>query len=220
MPYSTTINTFRFSLVLGFIALVACGGVEEVALPINQAPTASSISITYDHTGNAMVGDTLTGDYVYADAENDAEGVSIYRWFRNGAIIGGATTWTYSLVVADIGQTITFEVTPVAATGTTTGNAVSSSDITANNAPVANAGADQTALLSETVTLNGSASSDGDGDGLTYRWSLTSIPTGSLATLTGSTTANPALDIDISGDYVVQLIVNDGAEDSARYRDH
>ena len=216
MLYSTTINTFRFSLViLGFLTLVACGSVENAALSINEAPTASSVSITYDHTGNAVVGDSLTGNYVYADAENDAEGVSIYRWLRNGTIIGGATTLTYTLAAVDIARSITFEVTPVAVTGTATGSAVSSSGITTNSVPVAHAGADQTSLLSGTIILDGSASSDVDGDMLSYSWSLTTKPTGSQAILTRSTTVNPSLDIDVQGDYVVLLIVNDGTEDSA-----
>ena len=127
MHYSTTINTFRFSLVLlGFITLVACGDVEDVALPVNEAPTASRVTITDDNAGDFVVGDSLTGNYIYADAENDAEGVSIYRWLRNGAIIGGATTSTYTLAAADIGQFIIFEVTPVAAIGTATGIAKAS----------------------------------------------------------------------------------------------
>ena len=36
----------------------------------------------------------------------------------------GCNGATYTLVAADSGQSITFEVTPVAATGTTTGSAV------------------------------------------------------------------------------------------------
>ncbi len=215
MSYFTTINSFRFSLVLsGFITLVACGGVDEVALPINEAPTASSVSITYGHPGNAVLGDTLTGNYVYDDAENDVESVSIYRWLRDGTIIGGATTLTYILDTVDIAQSITFEVTPVATTGTVTGSTITSSGITANSAPVANAGADQTALVTDFVTLNGSTSFDVDGDELTYSWSFTSVPAGSLAALSDSTALDPGFTVDQPGTYVVQLIVNDGTEDS------
>ena len=84
-----------------------------------------------------------------------------------------------------------------------------------NTAPVANAGADQAAFFGDTLTLDGSDSSDVDGDGLTYSWSFTTKPKGSKATLTGSTTVNPSFAIDVSGDYVVQLIVNDATVDSA-----
>ena len=72
MHYSTTINTFRFSLVLlGFITLVACGDVEDVALPVNEAPTASRVTITDDNAGDFVVGDSLTGNYIYADGKKD-----------------------------------------------------------------------------------------------------------------------------------------------------
>ena len=84
----------------------------------NSVPTASSVSITDDNGGDALIGDGLTGSYTYDDADGDAEGTSTFRWLRGGGAIGGATTLTYTLVTADSGQLITFEVTPVAATGT------------------------------------------------------------------------------------------------------
>ena len=84
-----------------------------------------------------------------------------------------------------------------------------------NVAPLADAGPDQTVLVGETVALDGSASSDADGDPLTYLWTFTSLPTGSTATLSDATLVNPTFVPDLAGTYVVQLIVNDGTEDSA-----
>ncbi|ODS24406.1 hypothetical protein AB835_03655 [Candidatus Endobugula sertula] len=83
-----------------------------------------------------------------------------------------------------------------------------------NLPPVANAGADQQAFVNDVVTLEGSASSDPESQPLSYRWSLVSQPTDSQATLSDTTLVNPTLPIDKAGDYVVQLIVNDGIEDS------
>ena len=90
--------------------------------PANTAPTASNVTIA----GTAQVGQLLTGNYTYADADGDLEGTSTYRWLRNGASISGATAKTYTLVAADQGALIRFEVTPVAATGASPGVAVAS----------------------------------------------------------------------------------------------
>jgi VCBS repeat-containing protein len=79
-----------------------------------------------------------------------------------------------------------------------------------NHAPVANAGPDQAVTAGTLVTVNGSGSSDPDGDTLTYAWTLVSRPAGSAATLTGATTIAPQFTADLGGIYVVRLVVNDG----------
>jgi len=89
------------------------------------------------------------------------------------------------------------------------------SAIAGNTLPVANAGDDQSVDTGAGVSLDGSASSDDDGDPLTYAWTLTSVPEGSTAALIGADTAMPTFTADLAGEYVVELIVNDGAEDSA-----
>jgi hypothetical protein len=86
---------------------------------------------------------------------------------------------------------------------------------TNNTVPIANAGPDQTILLNTLVQLNGSGSTDLDGDPLTYSWSIMSKPADSSATLTNPTSIYPTFTADKSGDYVIQLIVNDGFTDSA-----
>lgn len=87
--------------------------------------------------------------------------------------------------------------------------------IMGNTPPVANAGPDQTVFVGTTVQLNGSKSSDVDGDPLTFRWEFLSRPVGSTATLSDSTLVNPTFVVERRGTYKVQLIVNDGKGDSA-----
>jgi hypothetical protein len=97
-------------------------------------------------------------------------------------------------------------------------SAVSTVTITAavaNVAPVANAGAAQNVMRNATVTLDGSASSDANGDTLGYLWSLTSVPDGSVAALSANSVVNPTFTPDLAGVYVAQLSVNDGQVSSA-----
>lgn len=86
---------------------------------------------------------------------------------------------------------------------------------TVNSPPVANAGPDQTVFVTDTVTLDGSASTDVDGDPLTFQWSFVSRPSGSMAAISDPAAVSPVFVADLPGDYIVQLIVNDGLIDSA-----
>ena len=85
---------------------------------------------------------------------------------------------------------------------------------TANSAPVADAGPDQDALVGGTVSLDGSDSSDADGDALSYRWALLSAPDGSSAMLRDTDRPVASLVPDLGGEYAAQLIVSDGELDS------
>jgi hypothetical protein len=80
--------------------------------------------------------------------------------------------------------------------------------------PVANAGPNQSVSPGSTVQLDGSGSTDTDGVLLNYNWLILSTPSGSSATLSGPTTVNPTFNADLSGIYVIQLIVNDGINNS------
>ena len=83
-----------------------------------------------------------------------------------------------------------------------------------NTTPTANAGLGQSVFKGELVSLDGSASSDPDGDDITYVWAITDKPEGSLAELTNSETSTPSFVADVKGEYTVSLIVNDGLQDS------
>jgi hypothetical protein len=98
------------------------------------------------------------------------------------------------------------------------GRASSSASVTittGNTPPVAVAGPGQTVAVGSTVVLNGSGSSDVNGNPLTYAWTLLTVPSGSKAALTGANTVSPSFVADLAGEYTVQLIVNDGVTNSA-----
>lgn len=85
---------------------------------------------------------------------------------------------------------------------------------TANIAPTANAGSDQTVVAGSTVNLDGTLSADPNGDPLTYAWSISAKPSGSGAQLNSSTALKPQFIADVAGIYEVKLSVNDGKASS------
>lgn len=81
--------------------------------PVNTRPSATGVGIS----GTVAIGNTLTGNYVYNDIDGDAEGISTFRWFRNGVEIPGSNSVTYTIVSTDEAYKLSFQVTPVSTTG-------------------------------------------------------------------------------------------------------
>ena len=85
-----------------------------------------------------------------------------------------------------------------------------------NTIPVANAGSDASSVGATVLTLDGSGSVDADGDNITYLWTIASQPAGGTATLSGATTPTPTISTgEVTGDYVVSLVVRDTFSSSA-----
>lgn len=84
-------------------------------------PLASNVTFT----GTLAEGETLTGDYDYTDPDGLPESGTTYQWYRSatgtgsGTAIVGATSLTYLVDAADVGEYLRFGVTP--SNGTTTG---------------------------------------------------------------------------------------------------
>lgn len=81
-----------------------------------------------------------------------------------------------------------------------------------NTAPTADASLDQNVSQWATVELDGSASSDKEGDPLSYYWTFVSGPT--YLSLTNANTATPSFTANITGTYVYSLTVYDGKSTS------
>lgn len=80
-----------------------------------------------------------------------------------------------------------------------------------NRAPIANAGPDQAGSTGSPVTLNGTLSSDPDGNQLTFSWSFVSRPAGSGASINNGNSATATFTPDLPGVYEVRLTVTDGS---------
>lgn len=186
-----------------------CDGVVDdpaVCTSVNRRPIANAgPDIT------APVGSIVSLD---GTASSDPDGnVLTFQWSliaRPTTSTAGLEDATTALPTLRIDQPGAYQIRLIVSDG----NLSSTADIvvvsTINSAPVANAGPSQTGTVGTTVTLDGSGSSDIDGDALTYQWSLHSAPADSTATVVDSTAINPRLTIDKAGTYTVQLVVSDG----------
>lgn len=182
--------------------------------PANTVPTANAGP---DQTVN--VGDTVTLD---GSGSSDADGDTLtFSWSLSvpagsTATMSGATTVSPTFVPdVDGDYTATLVVNDGMDDSAADSVVITAATVVVNTPPVANAGPDQTVTVGDTVMLDGSGSNDADGDPLTFSWSLTTVPAGSAAALSNPAAASPNFVADVEGDYVAQLIVNDGTEDSS-----
>jgi hypothetical protein len=160
------------------------------------------------------------GDVVHLDgsASYDADGdLLTYRWSLSATPPGSMAVLSDPIAVNPafgVDRPDTYVAQLIVNDGTVDSLPATVRITTGNSKPVANAGPDQTVFVTNPVHLDGSASRDADGDTLTYRWSLTSLPPGSTATLSNPNAVQPSFVVDRPGTYVAQLIVNDGTVDS------
>ena len=191
----------------------AVTSVSVTATTANAAPVANAGS-----NQNVTLGATVTLDgTASSDANNDS---LTYKWTlqskpSNSSAAISSLTSAKPTFKADLAGT--YVATLVVSDGKASSDlaVVSVLASTANSAPVAKAGANQNVVLGTSVTLDGTASTDANGDTLVYKWSLLYKPTGSLATLASAASSKPTFTADTVGTYVVSLIVNDGKLDSA-----
>ena len=213
--------TFKADVAGTFVAslIVNDGKVDSPA----AATTVSVSTANSEPIANAGPNQNVTqGSPVTLDGTNSSDrdrDQLAFRWVMMSKPTGSAAvltnptsakpTFTADLVGSYVASLI---VNDGRVDSTTVATTVTAS--IANAAPVANAGTSQSVVLG-TVTLDGSASSDNNGDALTYKWTLLNKPTSSAATLSSATSAKPTFSADIAGVYVFSLQVNDGKVDSA-----
>jgi len=181
-------GTADFDPGAGTANLTSVGGWDIFTYKLipNDAPTATSVSIS----GTPNIGQLQTGNYTYTDTDGDTEGTSTYRWLRDAVAMGGATSSTYTTVQDDVGTTLTFEVTPVASTGTSPGVAATSAGVAIVAIAPSLTTSPATNTERSTTTLNGEITSTGGVNptirgfnyGLTTSYGTDTVENGSFST--------------------------------------
>jgi mono/diheme cytochrome c family protein len=180
----------------------------------NSAPTADAGPDRNVATGTLV---TLDGS---GSQDADADPLT-YSWTMVSRPAGSSAglsneTQVGPTFTADTNGTYVMELIVNDGTTDSAPDTVSITASTANSAPTADAGPDQSTTVGTAVSLDGTGSSDADNDPLTYAWTLVSAPAGSNAALPDpADTEMVFITPDVAGTYVVQLIVNDGTADSA-----
>ncbi len=175
---------------------------------VNRAPAADA-----GPDQIVMMGETVT---LGGGRSTDPDGDPLsYKWTQTGGpvvTLSDANSMIAAFVPADAGV-LTFEL--VVSDGKLDSNTDTIQVMVnepPNSVPVSNAGKDQVVLIGSSVTLDGSGSTDTDGDGLSYQWTQTSGP---LIILSGSSSINPTFISPESGVYTFTLVVSDGGAASS-----
>ena len=179
--------------------------------PTNNLPPVANAGP--DQTAALGTAVTLNGGGS-SDPDGDPIGFSwalVGRPAASSATLTGGTSVSPSLVIDAPG---TFVVQLVVTDGLLSSEPDTVVVSTLNTLPVSNAGPDRSARVGDVVTLDGSGSTDVDGDPLTYAWSLLSVPSGSAAQLSDAGAITPSFAVDLPGTYRAQLLVRDASGES------
>ncbi len=174
------------------------------ALQFTQGPAAPIANAGLDQTLNDADNNTEETVTLDASASYDPDGsIVTYEWKEGETVLGNTEVIDHNFNVGM--HTVTLTVTDNA-TLTNTDDVIIT--VEANQAPIANAGPDQTVLVNENVIFDGSGSSDLGGIIVSYEWNL-----GDGTTATGQTVDS---NYSTAGNYTVTLTVTDngGAIDS------
>ncbi|MFB6296507.1 MAG: choice-of-anchor D domain-containing protein, partial [Halobacteriales archaeon] len=180
-------------------------GVDSTNSPVTEGGTLD-VTATIENTGDASGSQTVT--LSVGGSQRDSTTVSLGPGDSTTVTLSWATgsgdDGDYTATVATDNDTASTGVT-VEAESTDGGGGTPPE----NNPPTADAGDDRTVQVGESVTLDGSGSSDPDGDTLSYSWSFVTNPGGD--SLSDANTPTPSFTPSTTGTYEIDLTVSDGS---------
>ncbi len=196
-----------FSVLLVLSALLMGQGCPGPGPGTNQNPAANAGADQNVNGGSVVI---LNGS---ASSDPDGDTLS-FAWTQTtgtAVALSGATTAGPSFTAPNTTETLSFQLTVSDGKGGSDSDTVNV-NVTAgagNQPPIANAGTDQSVLSGDLVSLNGSGSSDPDGDPLSFSWTQIA---GTAVALSGANSATPSFTAPaVTETLTFQLTVNDGA---------
>ncbi|MCC7684699.1 PKD domain-containing protein [Janthinobacterium sp. FW305-128] len=209
------INAARLTQVVTALAKITnTDAIKQIIADIAAVPPVAQAGPLQSVVTGTVV--TLDGSASSADAGRTLS----YAWTLQSRPAGSTASLSSPTSVrptftADVAGTYVASIIVNDGKVSSNAAAVSITASVANAAPVANAGYAQNVLSGSVVELDGSASSDANGDVLTFAWELTTKPANSKASLSSASSAKSTFTADTTGLYVAKLIVNDGKASSA-----
>lgn len=214
MPPISEVFTFRLTVTDDV------GGTSSDIVSISPVPFAIPVADAGPDQSGIEAGERVTLD---GTSSTDSDGTIVnYFWLQTSGTAVGIFNNTSSIAQFDAPslaspETLTFRLTVTDDVGYTDTDEVSIGVLLDNSAPVANAGPDQTDVPSGSfVTLDGTSSSDVDGNISTYLWEQLS---GTPVTILNATSAqtgftSPALVADETLVFRLTVTDSEGEQDS------
>ncbi|MFT7534831.1 MAG: hypothetical protein ACI85K_000781, partial [Hyphomicrobiaceae bacterium] len=212
-PEGLANSDFQFALTVS--DGVNSSSIDSVTITVNAINDAPNASAGIDQI-------TTEGDLVtlQGSGSSDAEGqVLTYSWLQTKGptvLLSDANTSNPTFTAPEGLSNAQLQFQLTASDGTTA--SADTVDITINadnDAPISDAGAPQSIIINDIVQLDGSASSDVEGQALTYNWIQTSGPTVTLDDPTAVRPTFTAPGFVSNTDIEFDLLISDGTSSSS-----